>query len=234
MVENRQLLLKLNAQVVATQKGIRDVLRGCPGLIAAVSEAEKESLFGALAESISEAETKLSRIWCARGRSSAAAARSVTRLPPSRYNGGCGSLISSREWALAVAEHTAFVHQAARADEVAVPYSVASRLLREGALVDMELVGRCAADDTRPAPAAAGVGGRSTGGGGREPGVSRLPSSPTPPCAPTWCRMLRQELFDKVQLLAPEPLSESDTVALKEMDDSFAATLVAFRKLVAT
>lgn len=81
LLENRQLLLKLNAQVVTSQAKIKQLLGASPGLIAAVTEPQKESLFALLAEAIGDAESRLARRWCARAR---AQPHGRARAPPCR------------------------------------------------------------------------------------------------------------------------------------------------------
>jgi hypothetical protein len=118
-----QLLAKINAQVVQAQTKVKALLSASPGLIVAVSEAQKEALFALLAEAIGDAESRLARKW---------------------YEAGCGARLSVADWGTLVRELTAFVRHGAAADQLAVPYSLSARLLREAALVDNELLCRCA------------------------------------------------------------------------------------------
>jgi hypothetical protein len=117
-----QLLAKINAQVVQAQTKVKALLSASPGLIVAVSEAQKEALFALLAEAIGDAESRLARKW---------------------YEAGCGARLSVADWGTLVRELTAFVRHGAAADQLAVPYSLSARLLREAALVDNELLCRC-------------------------------------------------------------------------------------------
>lgn len=119
LLENRQLLLKLNSQVVQAQLKVKALLASSPGLIVAVSEAQKEALFSLLAESIGDAESRLARRW---------------------YEAGCGARLTVPEWTKLVLELTSFVMHGANAEKVAVPYALSARLLREAALVDNELL----------------------------------------------------------------------------------------------
>jgi len=119
LLENRQLLVKLNQQAVQSQTKIKQLIGQSPGLILAVSEAQKDALFNLLAEAIADAESRLARKW---------------------YEAGCGARLAVDEWVAAVEEHTAFVTHGAYADKVAVPYALSARLLREAALVDNDLL----------------------------------------------------------------------------------------------
>jgi hypothetical protein len=119
-VEWISMLQKLNGEVLALQKELRQLVNADPALIAAVTPVQKEALFSIVAELLAQARQSVSRAWYAQWVTDESSSKSTSF--PELVEVALSCIVSASYW-----------------QSVAVP-SVDARLLRLAALVDCGLL----------------------------------------------------------------------------------------------
>ena len=123
-LENARWLAKLSVELCASQEELKRLVGGAPQLIPAVSVAAKEEVFDLLGECLAAAEAPIARHW-------------YENLGGAQEGGA--DWVQLEAWESLVESELEFVFAAAEPSLLPAPSALGARLLRQAAMVDLDL-----------------------------------------------------------------------------------------------
>ena len=123
-LENARWLAKLSVELCASQEELKRLVGGAPQLIPAVSVAAKEEVFDLLGECLAAAEAPIARHW-------------YENLGGAQEGGA--DWVQLEAWESLVESELEFVFAAAETSLLPAPSALGARLLRQAAMVDLDL-----------------------------------------------------------------------------------------------